>query len=392
MTSLSNEPDKDVTISNQTIAAEPVVVLGELSRGICHDLKNFLTAIQGNAEMARRAGSDNEEPLERSLQKITEAALAASDLCNQVLAYSRQGTLPRTVFNFSKLVERTAMMLHDESQDHIKVVVEASGPDAIIEASESQIRQIVSNLIANAFHAVGEKGGTVKLTISTSDEGGIAELQVSDTGPGIAFEKQTQLFDPTFTTKAFGVGNGLGLMLVKRIAEEHGGTVGCESEPGNGCRFQVTMPLTDKVIEERAQNDNVTLAQAKKHNVLLVDDEEFMRSLGIDILQSLGYRVTVASTGREAYELILNNRDYFDVILSDSRMPEMSGEDLALETKKICPGMPFILVTAFAAIDGERRTEKCGIHGIVAKPFLIEDLKKALDQALASKEKKKATC
>ncbi|WOO41599.1 hybrid sensor histidine kinase/response regulator [Rubellicoccus peritrichatus] len=381
-----------MSITNQTIAAEPVVVLGELSRGICHDLKNFLTAIQGNAEMARRTGTSGEEPLERSLEKITEAALAASDLCNQVLAYSRQGALPRSVFNFSKLVERTALMLHDASQTNIKVTVKTDGPDAIVEASESQIRQIVSNLIANAFHAVGEKGGTVTLTVSASKESGTAELEVSDTGPGIAFEKQTQLFEPTFTTKAFGVGNGLGLMLVKRIAEEHGGAVSCKSEPGKGCSFQVTIPLTDKVIVESPQDDKSASSLHRKYNVLLVDDEEFMRSLGIDILQSLGYRVTVASTGREAFELIQKNPDYFDVILSDSRMPEMSGEELALETRKIRPNLPFILVTAFASIDGERRTKKCGIHGIVAKPFLIEDLKKALDQALSQREKDLTPC
>lgn len=379
----------NVSITNQTIAAEPVVVLGELSRGICHDLKNFLTAIQGNTEMARRPGAST-ETLERSLEKIAEATSAASDLCNQVLAYSRQGSLPKTPLNFSKLVVQTADMLHDESRSQIKVTVHTEGPDAVVEASESQLRQIISNLMANAFHAVGEQGGKVSLKISTLPNQDMAMLEVSDSGPGIPLEQKEQLFDPNFTTKAFGIGNGLGLMLVKRIAQEHGGSVDCKSGQNEGCCFQVTIPLTSKQVDEIHKSTTTASAPSKKYNVLLVDDEEFMRSLGIDILQSLGYRVTVASSGREAYELVLNNPDYFDVILSDYRMPEMSGEDLAIETRKIKPDLPFILVTAFASIDSELRTEKNGIKGIVAKPFLIEDLKKAMDQVLSQKDN--ATC
>lgn len=359
---------------------EPILMLGELSRGIAHDLKNFLTAIQGNAEMALRSEAEP-EARERALQMVIRASMSARDLCNQVLSYSQNKALPRTVFDVRELIEEAGMISEAVVDETITLRFRLSEAPVVVEANHSQTLQVVLNLIANAVHALEETGGRIEVSLQA--ESGRCVIEVRDTGPGIAEEHRAHLFQAGYTTKLFGMATGLGLALAKRITEEHDGQIALLSgDSGNTC-FQVRLPLSNK------EPDRLKIPKAapekvfKKRNVLLVDDEEFMRSLGIDILQSLGYRVTVSESGKSGLELFTKNPNYFDIILSDSRMPEMSGEELAIEVKKLRPDLPFVLVTAFATGDSGSNLMAKGIDAIVAKPFLIDDLRKALDSALA---------
>ncbi len=364
---------------NDSQNRESVLMLGELARGISHDLKNFLTAIQGNAEMALRS-SEDKAAQERAMGMIIRASMSARDLCNQVLAYSQEKSLPRTVFDLREVLEEAKMLTEPALPENTQFLIEPGEETLAVEANHSQILQIILNLVANAIHAIGESGGTIHVRLSKN--GQTCGIEVEDNGPGIAEEHHEHLFQPGYTTKVFGLATGLGLALVKRIVEEHEGSIKLTSQNGHGAHFIVALPLSDKEAESLKIEQIAPTKPKKKHNILLVDDEEFMRSLGIDILQSLGYRVSVRESGKTALELVKENPDYFDVILSDSRMPEMTGEQLAAAVQEFRPGIPFVLVTAFATSESGDSLKTQNITGVVAKPFLIDDLRKALDEAL----------
>lgn len=357
-------------------------MLGELARGIAHDLKNFLTAIQGNAEMALRSLEDKAAQ-ERAMGMVIRASMSARDLCNQVLAYSQEKSLPRTVFDLRDVLEEAKMLTEPALPESTTFSIEPGDEPLAVEANHSQVLQIVLNLVANAIHAIGESGGVIHVRLSKL--GKHCQIEVKDNGPGIAPEHREHLFQPGYTTKVYGLATGLGLALVKRIVEEHHGSIELSTENGRGACFQVILPLSDKQAEKLNIATPEQIKPKRKLNILLVDDEEFMRSLGIDILQSLGYRVTVRESGKTALDLVKENPDYFDVILSDSRMPEMTGEQLASAVQKYRPNIPFVLVTAFATSETSASLKTHGITGVVAKPFLIDDLRKALDEALARK-------
>jgi len=359
---------------------EQLAELGGVARNICHDLKNFLTAIQGNAELAQRQGDPRMQAT--AYTAIMQASEAARDLCNQVLAYAEAGKSPRELFDLQVLLRDSLELMQVVVPEGVQLRLEASSEPVPVEGNRSQLRQIIHNLIVNALQAAEAEQGEVAISLQASEGGKEVILEVVDTGPGISLERQEEIFDLGYTTKATSLGHGLGLALVKELAEAHGGGVSLQSEPGKGCCFRVHLPLSSQHLPEPSAEVKPAPTGSRKHNVLLVDDEAFMLSLGMDILQTLGYRVTVAASGMEALELVKNAPAYFDAVLSDSRMPEMNGEELARKLQDIRSDLPFVLVTAFASVTETYAEKRDGVCGVVAKPFLIEDLRDVLSTLL----------
>lgn len=355
--------------------------LGELSRSICHDLKNYLTAVQGNAQMTLQAKSPDD--IEHCMGGIMQATRVARDLCDQVLTYAHKGTVPLEPLDLGQLAGDTIEVLQNSIAENIQISLEIPEQPVCVQGNRSQIRQVLTNLVINSTQAIGSDEGKILLKVLANHEHESVYIDVEDNGPGIPNELVSEVFKTGYTTKRHGGGHGLGLVLVKRIVESHKGEIVLANNAKGACKFRVTLPLSETCPNELttdATPDEPTTQ--KKRNILLVDDEEFMLNLGMDILQTLNYRVTVANCAKDALDLLDKNPDYFDVILSDSQMPEMNGEAFALAVEKRKPGLPFILVTAYASANVTYDTPKKGIYALVAKPFLIEDLKQALNHVL----------
>jgi len=263
----------------------------------------------------------------------------------------------------------------------------------MVMADPSQIHQIGMNIITNAFHAVEAKGGKISVqlreavlgdsgpAISNMESGKYAVLSISDTGHGMSEELIGKIFDPYFTTKEQGKGTGLGLAIVYGIIKEHGGHIKVHSEIGEGTTFNVYLPMMDVSSHIEAGNAAGQL-QTGSERILLVDDEQPIANLEKQILERLGYKVTMCVNSLEALEVFKANPDLFDLVLSDMTMPQMTGDRLACKLIAIRPDIPIIICTGFSERLNQEKAEVLGIKGFLMKPVVKSDMAKMVRNVL----------
>jgi CheY-like chemotaxis protein len=267
---------------------------------------------------------------------------------------------------------------------------------SVIRANATQIHQIFMNLCTNAAHAMQASGGilTVGLidTEITKDtaampaglpEGNYLKLTVSDTGTGIPPEIMESIFEPYFTTKATGEGSGMGLALIHGIVEAHGGKIFAESRPGKGSVFSVYLP-TIKQRETDLQQSEEKLPTGNER-ILLVDDESPIARMGKQIMERLGYQVTMRTSSVEALELFRAMPLNFDLVITDMTMPNMTGDTLAAELIRIRPDIPVILCTGYSSKLSEKTAASIGIRALVHKPVVKAELAKTIRKVLDDK-------
>jgi len=384
----SNEDIEPIAPSqDEDRSIEQNIILGKLARGIAHDINNLVTSIQGNAQLAERA-LNNPTELKRSLSNIKLATRLITELTGQVQSYSRTHQLPQKRVNLTRVIHEIVLLIRSTLPPSIELKTDVTYEKIYVLGSSSQLAQVIMNLCTNALQALGRKErGCLQLRLSLQDDQ--AYIQVEDDGHGIKADKLERIFDPFFTTKHFGMGSGLGLAVVKSAIDAHQGVISVTSELEQGTCFSIKLPTCEGVEEEEIEPSIERVASQtinRSQTILLVDDEPTIRSLGVDILHSLGYRVTVAEHGKEAWEIFQRRPEYFDIILSDSRMPEMTGLELAEQIRKVRPNMPFILITAFDDTRENPRFDELSITDIVPKPFRIERLQRSLRQAMLGAE------
>ncbi len=368
---------------------EQTIILGKLARGIAHDINNLVTSIQGNAQLAERA-KDNPKELTKSLSNIRLASRLITELTGQIQAFSRTHQMPTSCFDLKVVVDEIVLLIGSTLAPGITLQTEITNEPVYVVGASSQLAQAVMNLCTNALQALGQEESG-ELTIKLIAQNGKACIQVADNGHGIDQDMLGRIFDPFYTTKHFGMGSGLGLAVVKSVIDAHKGVIKVESTIKQGAKFDIRLPLAPADAVEKftaAPTKEYTPSQrtSNAYKILLVDDEPTIRSLGVDVLHSLGYRVTVASDGREAFEIFERKPEYFDIILSDSRMPEMTGLELAAAVRKHREDIPFILITAFDDTRENPLFDQLSITDIIPKPFRIEQLQRSLRQAMLGKE------
>lgn len=383
----ANEDIEPVAPNKEDLSMEQNIILGKLARGIAHDINNLVTSIQGNAQLAERALNNTKE-LKKSLSNIKLASRLITELTGQVQTFCRTQQLPMNGLDLTKVVNEIVVLIRSTISPSIEFKADIAQERIIVSGASSQLAQVVMNLCTNAMQAMGrlEHG---ELQLNLWREGDHAIIEVVDNGHGISEDKLERIFDPFFTTKHFGMGSGLGLAVVKGVVDAHQGQVTVQSALDAGTRFTIKLPIADQEAVEEVIPSIERIVKnhtSRSHAVLLVDDEPTIRSLGVDILHSLGYRVTVAEHGREALEIFQRRPEYFDIVLSDSRMPEMTGLELAEAIRKLRPEIPFILITAFDDTKDNPRFSELSITDIVPKPFRIEELQRSLRQAMLGAE------
>lgn len=353
--------------------------LGELARILAHDFKNLAMMAQGNAELALRDPAVPESVAEH-LRNILQASQLTHQLASRISAHAHQQVEPVAVFDLLGIVEKVWALVGTENRRGHQLILETpTSPPLPLRGHASEWMQILLNLCLDAFRTMEQRRGT--LTLSIHQDSQEALVRIADTGPGLNAAQLASLFDPKAHTEAGGhLAQSMGLAYARQVLGEHAVTLKVESTPGKGTSVLLRAPLA-AASELPTATAPFTEAPRRKRCVLYVEDEPTMRDLGMDMLQLLHCRVTLARNGAEALELVQRNPDYFDIILSDSKMPEMSGTELARKLRERFPDLPFVLVTAFNDDATHREVQRLGITQVLGKPFMLEELQSVLEVA-----------
>jgi PAS domain S-box-containing protein len=372
--------------------AQRMEAVGQLAGGIAHDFNNVLTAIKGYGELVRADFAPDARGRE-DLEEMLKAADRAADLTRQLLAFSRKQILQPKVIRPATVIEEIAPMLRRLIGEHIELVTQHMVRDASVLVDQSQFEQVIVNLSVNARDAMPD-GGRLEIrtdvVVRNSDSveaGGAAtpgsslRIRVVDSGHGMDPATRARIFEPFFTTKDVGRGTGMGLATVYGIVRQSGGHIACMSEPGHGATFELDLPLVDPSAPYPAPDLEMPPPLGRE-TILLVEDDSAVRSFARRVLASLGYTVFEASSGAEAMELAEASEARLDLLVTDVRMPQMQGPDLARRLRAVRPGLAVLLMSGFP---GDQHMGAPGTTveiPLLPKPFDAETLGRAVRSAL----------
>ncbi|MCA1592012.1 MAG: PAS domain S-box protein [Acidobacteria bacterium] len=381
--------------------SQKMEAIGTLAGGVAHDFNNLLTVILGNINLALR-GLKSDNPAQLRLVEAERASNRATVLTRQLLAFSRRQHLERRTINLNDTVSEIVKFLQRIIGEDVELKVKAANDLAAVFADPAQFEQVVMNLCVNARDAM-PRGG--ELIIETSnvelDEnysrqypdvqpGKYVEIRVSDNGTGMDRETQARIFEPFFTTKEVGKGTGLGLSMVYGIVKQHDGYIYVDSEVGHGTTFKVFLPVNEKAVEKEKQTKQIPL-RGGKETILVAEDEEALRALSKQVLETLGYTVLLAKNGEEAVEMYAANRERIAMLLFDVVMPRMGGAEAFEQIHEMGGDVPLIFMTGYSSetvqsrfVNQHKLIEKLGAM-VIQKPYSLEGLgrkvREGLDQA-----------
>jgi PAS domain S-box-containing protein len=383
VTERKSEEEKRRQLERQMQQTQKLESLGVLAGGIAHDFNNLLTVILGNASLALDELPPT-SPACDSLRAIEETSLRAAELCRQMLAYSGKGQFVIETIQLGKLIGEMVSLLKASISKKAMLGLNFQEPLPALRGDPSQIRQIVMNLVINASEALGEHAGTITLATGlmkcTRDdlsdawfderlaEGLYIWLEVSDNGCGMDPETRRRIFEPFFTTKF--TGRGLGLSAVLGIVRGHRGALKVHSEPGVGTTFKVLFPAVEQDWMVVARPDAVKPA-GRQHagTILLVDDEESVRTTACRMLERSGFQVLTAADGRKALEIYRARRSEIALVLLDLTMPDLDGEETFHALRQIDPNVRVILSSGYTESEIIPRFAGQGLTGFLQKPY-----------------------
>jgi PAS domain S-box-containing protein len=361
--------------------------LGVLAGGVAHDFNNLLVGIMGNASLALDMLSAD-HPARRMLDGVLQASERATNLTQQLLAYSGKGRFVVQSIDVSRLIREIVALIQTSISKTVRVRFELDDALPPIEADVAQIQQLIMNLVINGAEAIGDAAGTVTIRtgVARRDAGGEAEsgnyvfLEVEDTGCGMDQTTRERIFDPFFTTKF--AGRGLGLAAAQGIVRGHRGEIDVESAPGQGTRFRVVFPAARGSAAQPGARP-VSKARGGHGTVLVVDDEEVVRSMARATLERYGYQVLLAADGKEALAC-LRAAPHVDMVLLDLTMPVMSGEETLSEMRRLHPQLRVVLSSGYNEAEATRRFAGRGLSGFLQKPYTADLLAEKVKAATAA--------
>jgi len=368
--------------------------VGRLAGGIAHDFNNILTAVGGHAALLLEEIPPG-DPLRADLEEIKRGVDRATSLTRQLLAFSRKQVLKPRVLDLTSVVAETEQMLRRLIGEDIDLRTSAEPGLGRVLADPGQIQQVILNLAVNARDAMPD-GGRLSIELANVDvdeemarrhvpeqpPGRYVRLTVSDTGTGIPHHIQPHIFEPFFTTKEKGKGTGLGLSTVYGIVKQSGGFIWVYSEPGQGATFKIYLPRVDAPAEQTPAPQPEVAAHAGEETILLVEDEPAVRDLAQRILRRKGYRVIVASNGREALDLVERQEGPIDLLVTDLIMPQMDGRELAQRLAALRPGLPVLFMSGYTGDTIAQRGVLDPDVAFIEKPFSPEGLARKVREIL----------
>jgi PAS domain S-box-containing protein len=375
---------QDVTerrlLEQQFRQAQKMEAVGRLAGGVAHDFNNLLMVIKGHTELLLNAVPSPEQ-VKRKVEQIERAADRASTLTRQLLAFSRMQLLQPRVMNLNGVVEDMGRLLPRLIGEDIELVMRTAPNLGAIRADASQMDQVIMNLAVNARDAMPGGG---RLLIETSNEeldsaysavhpaiqkGSYVLLAVSDNGTGMDAETQAHIFEPFFTTKEQGKGTGLGLATVYGVVKQSGGFIWVYSELGKGTCFKIYLPRVDQPVERMGSTQTYSEAPRGAGTILLTEDEQDVREVAREFLESGGYTVIEARNGAEAIELVAKQEGGIDLLITDMVMPGMTGQELGAFLRRKRAGLPVLYMSGYSEhAAAESLVEDASIR-LLTKPF-----------------------
>jgi signal transduction histidine kinase/CheY-like chemotaxis protein len=388
-------------IREQFSQMEKLSALGELASGVAHDFNNTLAGILGRAQLLQR--TDDPEKVKRGLDIIIKTAEDGAKTVKRIQDFARQRrdhdfelvSIDQILLDASEITRPRWKNCAEASNIHITVNLQI-GSNAMVMGDDSELREVLVNMVFNAIDAMPE-GGT--LTLSTSAVEQSVVIKIVDTGIGMYPEVRSRIFDPFFTTKG-KAGLGLGLAVSFGIIRRHGGNIEVDSQYGNGTEFRITLPIAT-IVESGVQvdlsnpeppvtvvNDVPSPEEHAKPRLLIVDDEDFVRDLLQDILEGEDCDVRLATSGSEALAMF---REFpFDAVCTDVGMPGMSGWELAREIRHLNQKIPIAVITGWGEAVGSNEQKAAGVDWIIAKPFTADRIAELVRDVNRRRESTKA--
>ncbi|RJQ53471.1 MAG: response regulator [Desulfobacteraceae bacterium] len=380
-------------LEKKLIQSQKMKAIGTLAGGIAHDFNNILAAMIGYTELSL-LDLPGAAKSRQYLKEVLKAGQRAKDLIRQILAFSRQTDHEKTLLEVAPIVNEAVKLLRASLPATITIRQNIEKNAGIVEVDPTQIHQVLMNLCTNASHAMREKGGVMEVGLKKLDidagsansfpdlvPGPYLRLTVTDTGRGIPPEIISRVFEPYFTTKEMGEGTGLGLAVVHGIVKSCGGTVKVYSEQGKGTTFHVYLPRKPHE-EQREETDPAKALPKGKERVLFIDDEQALVDIGRQMLEYLGYGVVARTSSTDALEMFREQPDRFDLIITDTTMPNMTGERFSQEALKIRPDIPVILCTGFSEEITEQKAKDIGVRAYIMKPYVLSEIAEIIRRIL----------
>lgn len=375
-------------MEHQLLRSQKLESLARMSGGIAHDFNNLLQGVLGNLELSLMK-LPPEDPIRKNIGEGIKSASRAAALSKMMLTYSGKGFLSRKELNLSWLLKESADMLSAVVTSPVTLEIQLEYALPCVNADPDQIMQVITNLVTNAVEAIGEDSGKITLstgirhfdqaTLNTSRfdeklvEGQYVWLEVRDTGCGMDGATAYKLFDPFFTTKF--TGRGLGMSIAYGIIRAHRGAFLVESTPGCGAKIQFLLPIADQYLQDQKDNSDATgLIPSRIQcagTIMVVDDEEMIRSVSAAMLRELGFETIEAADGEEALRLFRDQGDRIDLVLLDKCMPQMDGLVVLKELRQIRNGIKVLLATGYSERDVTEQCIGLELNGFIQKPFTL---------------------
>lgn len=382
-------------LEQQLRSAAKMEAVGVLAGGVAHDFNNLLAAIRGNAELAA-ATLPKDVPAAENFRRIVSATDTATELCNQMLTYAGRGTSSTELLDCNVLVRELGDLLKAAISKKTTLDYKIHDTPLGVVADQSQMRQVLMNLITNASEALGGEVGWLdvgtRVEAYTNEElvqryphtslraGEYVRIWVSDSGVGMTPEIQARIFDPFFTTKEDG--RGLGLAAVQGIVRAHGGEISVESRPGLGSRIIVILPRVQLEPLQEPPVEGHRGGTKSAARILVGEDEDAVREVLVMALEQAGYEVIEAVDGQEVVDIFRLDPAAIDCVLLDLNMPRLDGEEAFAAMREIRPDVCVVLSSGFAEQELLNRFRGAGLAGVVHKPAKLQDLLDTIADAL----------
>ncbi len=371
-------------LEQQLIQAQKMEGLGTLAGGIAHDFNNILSIILGYATQLEKRATRPEQ-LAIAAKVITEAVERGAALVQQLLTSARQTERRLSSVDLNELCRELEKMLQATFPKTIEFELDLQPQFPAITADGSQIHQVLLNLCLNARDAMPQ-GGSLRLqtllvpssevgeSFTGADAARYACIRVQDTGWGMTPEVKAHIFEPFFTTKERAKGTGLGLSVVYGVVHNHHGFVQVESAPDAGTTFSIYLPVEQAAEESAAGEFRPPPQPREPQTILLVEDEETLRDLGVQILQGEGYRVLAARDGIEAVDIFVAHKDSIGLVVCDLGLPRLGGRDAFLQMKAIKPSVRAIVASGYMEPAIRSEILKAGVIDTMQKPYDFRDM------------------
>jgi len=379
-------------LQEQLLHAQKMETIGKLAGGIAHDFNNILTPIMGYTQMVMASMEDGDE-LKEDLEHVYKAANRAKDLVKQILSFSRRLETEKISIFVHLIIKETLSLISASITSNIKIESNIHTKDAAVFMAPSQLHQVLMNICTNAYQAMKEKGGLLKLELDIVEhlsknilnEENIPDIsyvriKISDTGGGIPHDIQSRIFEPFFTTKGVGEGTGLGLSVVHGIIKDSNGTILLESKLNKGTLFTILLPAV-KGAEKEPEKVKTEKIDTKL-KVLVIDDEQEVLDIVSKVIRNLGFVVIEKLQTRENPINIDDIIQDIAIIVSDQIMPNNFGVEIISRAKELNPQIKAILMTGYSESLTDEKAKNMGVDKFLLKPIIIDKLAESIIQLL----------